>query len=264
MRDGELFDGPPMTIGCRRCAIQRLPRKEKEELLAAVAVGAVARTSIGRQHRRHARQHLIAREVAAVVVVLLEDVDVRERHGIRVAITLDLRRQANEILVEAQSIAELRERVRSPLLMEPGVERFELSLLFRDLRVGRGHALRHREADTQELSIDRLGQEVIGARGHARNGGLLVRERGDEHEVDVRGAVPFANLATKMDAVHARHHPVRNHDARGVRLESGERLHAIRGGDHLVAERLHRLAKQQEAGGIVFGDEDAHQGPDCT
>ena len=68
----------------RQRLVERRPRKEHAEFLAAVAVGAAAAAHLG-EPRSDELQHLVADVVAVLIVEILEMVDVDHRDRVAAA-----------------------------------------------------------------------------------------------------------------------------------------------------------------------------------
>src|SRR5205807_7338285 len=84
--------------------------------------------------------------------------------------------------------------------------------------------------------IEWLGQVVVGAGLHAGQPVLGVVQRGQQDEVGVRSTVARSDAAAQLDAVHARHHPVADHDVGAARVVQIERFGAVGGATRGVAE----------------------------
>jgi hypothetical protein len=77
----------------------------------------------------HLLQHLVAGQVAVVVVVDLEVVHVAEHGGVAVAVALYACSQHLDLLSQPPPVAELRQRVLPRLLEELAVEHLQLAVL---------------------------------------------------------------------------------------------------------------------------------------
>jgi hypothetical protein len=106
------------------------------------------------------------------------------------------------------------------------------------------------EQDPQPLRIDRLGQVVVGAGLDGLDGGLDGPLRGEDDQRHVR--VLVLQRVQQLQAVHARHHEVRDDDRRAERRHLLERLLAVRRAVGVKAPRPHQLGQPHTGGRIVL------------
>src|SRR4051812_13559105 len=115
------------------------------------------------------------------------------------------------------------------------------------------------QASAQLLRVDRLGNEIVGARFERLEVPLLSAPPGYYEDVHVAGVLARPDVLAEIEAVHRRHHPVGNHDVDVVLAgELLEGLGAVRGRDDLVPERLEHLAEQEIRCPVVFRDQHFH------
>ena len=100
-------------------------------------------------------------------------------------------------------------------------------------------------------AADRFKQDVCVERLEEELGGLRIQDLGHfrprqaaGHGDRFQGRRGPAEVAEQRDAVHARHHEIRDHelDLRGVAVVDRERLFAVPGFDHAVGVLFERLA----------------------
>jgi hypothetical protein len=106
--------------------------------------------------------------------------------------------------------------------------------------------------------LERLGQQVVGARLHRGARRFLVGGAGEHEHVRVAGVAAGADRAHERGAVHARHLPVGDHDIRGLGLVGAPRAFAVLGDGAAMAEPLDGSADEQPRTGVVVGDQDVH------
>ena len=110
--------------------------------------------------------------------------------------------------------------------------------------------------------VEWLSNVVVRTGVHARDDRIRVGVSGQKKNIDV-GAAGTANLATDLEAVHDRHHPVQNGYLRTIiRLEDLPGLAAIRHDRHLVAACLEACLEHERRKPIVIRDEDSHRPDD--
>ena len=102
---------------------ERLLGQEDDELLAAVAVDAVALAELALERLGHPAQHVVAREVTEMVVVRLEAIDVADRERVVVvAVAAGPGPEDLQVLLEAEAVGDLRQGVE-PGLVEGALAR---------------------------------------------------------------------------------------------------------------------------------------------
>ena len=94
-----------------------------------------------------------------------------------------------------------------------------------------------RIADQQLGPVDRLGEEVVGARVERRLVRPEIAERRQEEDRRVAAAGQRADAAAGLEAVHARHDDVEQHQVGAPLLEAGQPALAAVGQDGAVAGR---------------------------
>ena len=90
------------------------------------------------------------------------------------------------------------------------------------------------EAGEQRLVLDRLGEEIIGAGLEPAHPVLLLAQGGDHDDRNMGGLGRLPEPTADLEAVHARHHDVEQHDVGALGLHLVERFLAALGGDDLV------------------------------
>src|SRR6267143_133932 len=119
--------------------------------------------------------------------------------------------------------------------------------------------LRSFEPCAQLVHIDRLRDEVIGARYHDLEVALFSTGRGDQKEIGVAVGGPRAHSPAELGTIHLGHLPVGNDDREIAELQVGPRLAPVLGFGHLVAEALEHRAQRQARDGVVFSEEQVHR-----
>ena len=120
---------PPRARARRRPAPRgRLRRAAPGELLAPVAVGGVARAQLHPDGRGDRAQRLVARDVAELVVVGLEAVDVADRDRDRLPAAAGVELDVGQVLDQRAAVAQPGQRVAAGVLAQALVEPRELRL----------------------------------------------------------------------------------------------------------------------------------------
>ena len=109
--------------------------------------------------------------------------------------------------------------------------------------------------DGQLVDVDRLGQVVGGARAHGRDRGLDRAERGHHDHRQV--GVALAQACQQLDAVHAGHLQVGEHQVGRELLQLAQRLEPVGGGLDLVALVAQELGERGARVDLVVDDQDA-------
>ena len=118
-------------------------RQHDQQLLAAEPVGHVLAAQAAANRRGDRPQRLVAGEVAELVVVDLEAVDVAQRDRERVAARLVAGLEPGQLVGERAAIAHAGQRVATGILLEPLVEPRELGLAVGQARERRPLAVQH-------------------------------------------------------------------------------------------------------------------------
>jgi hypothetical protein len=156
--------------------------------------------------------------------------------------------RAREEALHAAQALELHDLLAHPLL-ELRVELLDLVLQRLDVQ----QALHPAE---QLAPVDRLGEEVVGARLEALDA-LGRLGRGDEDHGKKRGLRIRPQPAAELVAVHARHHDVGDYEVGRAGAHRLERLFAVERDLDLVAEIAQQSRHQLGVGALVVHHEDA-------
>ena len=97
-------------------------------------------------------------------------------------------------------------------------------------------AQEHLCPDEELLRIERLGEEVVGARSQPFQAGCAVVRCGDEDDGNEPPERVCLHTCAKREAIHARHFDVEQDEIRLIPVDLLERLLAVTGLAHLVAE----------------------------
>ena len=200
---GGALDGRAHALGGR----QRLARvgvaQDQHELLAAVAVGGVAGAQLHPDGRGDRAQRLVAGDVAELVVVGLEAVDVADRDRERLPVAAGVELDVGQVLDERAAVAQARERVAAGVLAQADVEPRQLRLAARELLARLALALEQRRAAAARAA--RCGRSACRRREHA-HGERELRAHGAgsrEAAVDERARAAAKNVARREHAAAA-------------------------------------------------------------
>jgi hypothetical protein len=110
-------------------------------------------------------------------------------------------------------------------------------------------------------TVERLGEEVVGA-GFERLGQVFRRvPRGEHHEVGLQAQRGGAHRAADLGAFESRHAPVEDgQQRRPGHDQAGAGLQPVDDDFDLVAPQFERPHQDGAGNRIVVGDEDAHVG----
>ena len=152
------------------------PGSATRELLAAVAGERVARPELGDPGGRALLEQPVAGLVAALVVVVLEEVEVEHRDAERIALRAGARQLARQLLLPAAAVEQPREVIGARDLLEP---REQVGALERHRGLGGEHA--HRRGDPAD-AVD-----LAAPADDQHRDGLLVAQHGLEMHRDGAG-----------------------------------------------------------------------------
>ena len=230
------------------------PRARRSRSTARAAARGTPRRRSGRARRRcgsgaggpaaTARSDAVARQVPGRVVVALEVVDVEQRDAVDVPVALDAAAQHLEVLGQPQAVAEAGQRVVAGVVVQAPVQR--------------GHAAGGDQLALELRDVERLEQQVVGARLHRRARRLLVGGAGEDHHVRVRGRAVGADRLGQRGAVHAGHLPVGDHHLGQPVLVAPPRLAPSSATVTRWPEPLHGGAHEQARARVVVCDQYVH------
>ena len=163
--------------------------------------------------------------------------------------------------------AGLQSRCGPEILLDPVERGMELAVGFFELAVARGElafeaqdALGGTQPDAQLLEVERLGQEVIGTRGHALDQVVLVVARGQEDEVGVMVPLHGADPSAELQPVDLGHHPVADDQTDRLALEDLPGLAAVAGRYDLMPPTLEQAPEDLPRVACIVGNQDTHGG----
>ena len=144
--------------------------------------------------------------------------------------------------------------------MELAVGFFELAVARGELAFEAQDALGGTQPDAQLLEVERLGQEVIGTRGHALDQVVLVVARGQEDEVGVMVPLHGADPSAELQPVDLGHHPVADDQTDRLALEDLPGLAAVAGRDDLMPPTSEQAPEDLPRVACIVGNQDTHGG----
>ncbi len=226
------------------------PGKQDDEFLAAEPRDQVVRAGVGLQRGRDRPKHIVAGQVAELVVKRLEMVNVDRHHRERSESPHSGNRGV-DALGQLPAVGEPGQRIEARHLKEAGVLLLELSL---DVEDAPGDC----QPDDQLFLVDGLGQEVVGARSKTLQSVQTIGPT--RHHDDVRVRVPSgcSNPAAKLRTIQFGHHPVRDHQPPILASDELQGRDARGHQMGLMAKMGQSPGKGQPECLLIIDDEDSH------
>ncbi|MDT4821239.1 hypothetical protein FQZ97_544090 [compost metagenome] len=112
------------------------------------------------------------------------------------------------------------------------------------------------DARHQVLLVERLDDEVVGARSQPMHHVTGIGQRGDQDHRDTLGLGRALDLPAQLVAVHFRHHDIADDDGRPPLGDHPQRLDAIAGDTHPAADRFEHVLQLGSLGRAVLHHQD--------
>src|ERR1051326_9071105 len=119
-------------------------------------------------------------------------------------------------------------------------------------------ALSDDQAGGEEIFVQRLSHEIVGAGAEADEGAVFAGNGGQEDDVGVLGTIGLADAPAKLQAVDVGHDHVRDEERGMSAIEMGQGFGTIFRDDHIMAKLLERGLKEDAGGGVIIGNKDFH------
>ena len=224
--------------------------QQDDEFLAAEPHHQVARAGVGRQGGGDHPEDVVAGQVAELVVVRFEIVNVDRQHRERHA-NFGSRSDGVDTLGQPSAVGKTGQRVEICHLLEANVLLLQLGLDVKD-------TAGDRQPDDQLFLIHGLGQEVVGAGRQALQSVEAIGPT--RHHDDVRVRVPLdrSDPAAKLRTVHIGHHPVRDHHPPIPAIDELKSSDARGDQMGLMAEMGERSGKRHSDSFLIVDDEYSH------
>ena len=196
--DGEALDRRTDAIHRRFRVGSGLFPEHDQKLFASVAVDVIGAPEAALDATRDAPKSLVAGEVSVVVVVELESVEIAHRDDCAAAVARDLGLQGREVLLEPQSIRDLRQRIDTGRLEESLAVVAQDDVAPGELPVGAHHAGRGDEPGLEIIEVDGLCQVIVGPGAHRIDEVALAGMAAGEQQIRVVAGVQGAHLPTPV------------------------------------------------------------------
>jgi hypothetical protein len=203
---------------------------------------------LAQHEREHRRGHAVAGHVeqvegSPVLVerVHVEDIAGDERGGQEAPRRAHPRQR--QPLRRQQRVLHGRRRLDVPACR--GVCFREPAVVLGEIRFQLQHALAGAQAGPQLILLERLRDEIVGARLDSLDQRLDAAARGEQQHVRVAAERGGAYAARQLDAVHLRHHPVGDDHPERLGLHHLPRLRAIHRRYRLVPPQVEHAGQDQ-------------------